>query len=52
MGKPIDCLSQEAKMPDNWKDVSEWEQLMSEYGMAPEETFEDSSDDRSDSVSY
>jgi len=30
------------KESNNWKDISEWEQLMSEYGLSPEETFSES----------
>jgi|LauGreSuBDMM15SN_2_FD.fasta_scaffold87023_2 hypothetical protein len=29
----------------NWKGISEWEQLMSEYGLSPEESFEESEQD-------
>lgn len=30
---------------NNWKGISEWEQLMSEYGLSPEESFEESEQD-------
>ena len=28
----------------NWKGISEWEQLMSEYGLSPEEIYESEQD--------
>lgn len=31
--------------PESWKDISEWEQLMSEYGLSPEEIFTESEQD-------
>ena len=34
-------IDQESK----WKGISEWEQLMSEYGLSPEESFEESEQD-------